>query len=70
VPTKKALEEAALAQRTEAERVWYPVLCISFGAGYLAKVPGKRALEEAGLVRRTGAEEFWYVLTCVYFGAG
>jgi hypothetical protein len=70
VPTKKALEEAGLVQRTAAERVWYVVLCICFGAGYFAKVPAKKALEESGLVQRTGAEQFWYVVQCIAFGHG
>jgi hypothetical protein len=31
---------------TEAEKVWYLLLCIWFGAGYLHKVPTKKALSE------------------------
>ena len=55
---------------TAAERFWYVLQCITFGAGYFAKVPVKKALSEAGLAEMTGAEHFWYVLQCITFGAG
>jgi hypothetical protein len=59
-----------LATRTAAERFWYVLQCIAFGAGYLAKIPAKAALRDAGLVKLTGAEQFWYVLQCIAFGGG
>jgi hypothetical protein len=55
---------------TGAERFWYVVLCIYFGAGYLAKVCHKKALHESGLAERTDAEKFWYFLLCLWLGAG
>jgi Protein of unknown function (DUF2510) len=55
---------------TAAERFWYVLQCIAFGAGYFAKIPTKRALADLGLARMTGAEKFWYVLQCIAFGAG
>jgi hypothetical protein len=57
-------------QLTAAEKFWYVLQCIAFGAGYLSKVPVKKALSEAGLAEMTGAEKFWYVLQCIAFGAG
>jgi hypothetical protein len=58
------------AARTGAEKFWYVLMCIYFGAGYLAKIPTKAALRDAGLVQLTGAEQFWYFLENVFFGAG
>jgi hypothetical protein len=58
------------AARTSAEKFWYVLMCIDFGAGYLAKVPAKAALRDAGLVQLTGAEKFWYVVENIAFGAG
>jgi hypothetical protein len=55
---------------TAAERFWYVLGCIGFGAMYFAKVPVKKALSEVGAAQMTGAEQFWYVLQCVFFGAG
>lgn len=55
---------------TGAEKVWYVLQCIAFGAGYFAKIPTKKALSELGLVKLTGAERFWYILQCICFGAG
>lgn len=55
---------------TTWEGIWYMLMCISLGAGYLAKVPAKKALQDAGIGTMTSAEQFWYVLMCVMFGAG
>jgi hypothetical protein len=55
---------------TRAERFWYVVQCIMFGAGYFAKIPTKKALSDAGLCGLTSAEKFWYVLQCIFFGSG
>jgi hypothetical protein len=55
---------------TAAEKFWYVLQCIWFGAGYFSKVPTKKALSDAGLCHMTGAEKFWYVLSCIAFGAG
>jgi len=35
-------------QLTAAEKFWYVLQCIAFGAGYLAKVPVKKAFSEPG----------------------
>jgi hypothetical protein len=61
---------ASLAYRTSAEKFWYVLQCIYFGAGYLAKIPVKAALRDAGKCELTGAESFWYLLECLLFGAG
>jgi hypothetical protein len=55
---------------TAAQQFWYVLMCIGFGAGYLAKIPAKKALSDIGLARLTSAESFWYVLMCCAFGAG
>lgn len=55
---------------TSAEKFWYILGCIYFGAAYFQKVPVKKALSEYGLVEMTGAEKFWYVVQCIFFGAG
>jgi len=55
---------------TSAGAFWYVLQCISFGAGYFAKVPAKKALQDFGMVQMTAAEKFWYVLMCIGFGAG
>jgi hypothetical protein len=54
---------------TGAEKFWYVLQCIWFGAGYFAKVPVKKAMSERGLCQMTSAESFWYVLGCIFFGA-
>ena len=54
---------------TGAEKFWYVLNCIWFGAGYFAKVPVKKAMSERGLCQMTSAESFWYVLGCLFFGA-
>jgi hypothetical protein len=54
---------------TAVEQFWYVLMCISFGAGYLAKLPVKKALSDFGLAEMTDAEKFWYVLMCIPFGA-
>ena len=53
-----------------AEKFWYTLECISFGAGYFGKVPLKKAMSENGIVELTSAERFWYVIQCIFFGAG
>ncbi|MGO8873390.1 MAG: hypothetical protein ACLQPH_18705 [Acidimicrobiales bacterium] len=55
---------------TSWEGIWYVLMCVWFGAGYLTKVPAKKALQDFGLVEMTGAEHFWYILMCIGFGAG
>ena len=55
---------------TAAQKFWYILSCIPFGAGYLAKVPAKKAMADFGLASLTGAEAFWYILMCLPFGAG
>ncbi|HEX3647091.1 MAG TPA: hypothetical protein VHV49_01615 [Pseudonocardiaceae bacterium] len=55
---------------TTAEAFWYVLMCIGFGAGYLAKVPVKKALAEYGLVEMTAAEKFWYVVENIAFASG
>jgi hypothetical protein len=64
---------AGVAKKTALtawEGIWYILMCISFGAGYLAKVPAKKALQDAGMGTMTSAEQFWYVLMCISLGAG
>jgi hypothetical protein len=55
---------------TSAQRFWYVVQCIAFGAGYFMKIPPKKALADYGMAQLTPAEEFWYILQCCAFGAG
>ena len=55
---------------TGAERFWYILQCVAFGAGYFAKIPTKKALSDAGLVEMTSWERIWYVLQCIAFGSG
>lgn len=55
---------------TAAEKFWYVLGCIGFGAAYFAKIPAKKALSDFGMAELTGAEAFWYVLQCIAFGAG
>lgn len=55
---------------TAWEGFWYVLMCINFGAGYLAKVPVKKALQDADMGTMTAAESFWYVLMCLCFGTG
>jgi hypothetical protein len=55
---------------TAAEKFWYVLSCIAFGAGYFAKIPAKKAMEDFGLTELTGAEAFWYILMCIGFGGG
>ena len=57
-------------ETTSAEKFWYVLGCIYFGAAYFAKVPVKKALSEYGLVEMTGAEKFWYVVQNIFFGSG
>jgi len=56
-------------RRTSAERFWYVIQNIAFGAGYFAKIPAKKAaIEVTGRGSLTGFENFWYVLGCIAFG--
>jgi hypothetical protein len=55
---------------TSMETFWYYLQCISFGAGYFAKVPVKKALTERGLASMSAAENIWYVIMCLCFGLG
>jgi len=55
---------------TAAQQFWYVLQCISFGAGYFAKIPAKKALADFGMIELTSAEKFWYVLQCLACGAG
>ena len=55
---------------TSAQRFWYVVQCIAFGAGYFMKIPPKKALADYGMAQLTPAEEFWYTVQCIFLGAG
>ena len=66
-PYAQAIRKTCL---TAAEKFWYVVGNIAFGAAYFAKIPAKKALSDFGLAELTSAEEFWYVLMCIAFGAG
>src|SRR4051794_15333289 len=55
---------------TGAEQFWYVLQCISFGAGYFAKIPTKKALSDVRLATMTDISQFWYVLQCIAFGGG
>jgi hypothetical protein len=55
---------------TAAEKFWYVLMCIGFGAGYFAKIPSKKAMSDFGLCELTSAEAFWYILMCIAFGGG
>ena len=55
---------------TAAEKFWYVLGCIAFGAFYFAKIPAKKALSDFGMTEMTSAESFWYILMCISFGAG
>jgi hypothetical protein len=58
----------ATNNRTPAERFWYFVQNIAFGAGYFAKIPAKKAaIEVTGGGELTAFEHFWYVLGNVFF---
>jgi hypothetical protein len=69
-PTPPQNQTLGSGQTTTAERFWYVLHCIYFGAGYLSKVPVKKALSEYGLDQLTGAEKFWYVVENICFAAG
>jgi len=60
----------AMTELTAAERFWYLLGNIAFGAMYLAKVPAKKAFSDFGLVEMTGGEKTWYTILCLMFGAG
>jgi hypothetical protein len=55
---------------TAAERFWYILGNIAFGAMYLRKVPAKKAMSEFGLAEMTSAEKTWYTILCILCGAG
>ncbi|CAJ1504237.1 hypothetical protein MU0083_003386 [[Mycobacterium] kokjensenii] len=55
---------------TGPARVWYVLMNVAFGAGYLAKIPTKKALSERGVAVMTKAERIWYRLMCIAFGTG
>jgi hypothetical protein len=55
---------------TAAQKFWYVIGNIPFGAAYFTKVPAKKAMADFGLAELTGAEAFWYILMCIPFGAG
>ena len=55
---------------TAAQKFWYVLSNIPFGAGYFAKIPAKKALHDFGMTELTGPEAFWYILMCLPFGAG
>jgi hypothetical protein len=40
------MHDFGLAEMTAAEKFWYILMCIPFGAGYLAKVPVAKAITE------------------------
>ena len=44
---RKALADPNVLPMTEAGGIWYILLCLYFGAGYLNKVVFKKALSEA-----------------------
>jgi hypothetical protein len=54
--------------RTAAEKFWYILGCMAFGAAYFSKIPVKAALRDYGMATMTGAESFWYILGCLAFG--
>ena len=66
----KPLQKLGAGVTTTAEAFWYILMCIWFGAAYLAKVPVKKALAEYGLVEMTAAEKFWYVVENIAFASG
>ena len=43
---KKALSDIHLARMTDVSQFWYILQCVSFGAGYFAKVIHKKGLSE------------------------
>ena len=63
-------QPARLYGLTAAQKFWYILSNIAFGAGYFAKIPGKKAMADFGMTDLTGAEAFWYILMCIPFGAG
>jgi hypothetical protein len=67
---QQPLAQVRAAGLTAAQKFWYVLMCIGFGAGYFAKIPAKKALTDFGLGELTAAESFWYVLMCIAFGAG
>jgi hypothetical protein len=55
---------------TAAQKFWYVLSNIPFGAGYFAKIPAKKAMADFGMTDLTTPEAFWYILMCLPFGAG
>ena len=56
--------------RTSAERFWYVLGCVAFGAAYFGKIPTKAALRDVGSANMTSAETIWYMIMNIAFGAG
>jgi hypothetical protein len=51
-PTRKeAMHDFGLAEMTGAEKFWYVLMCIPFGAGYFAKIPVAKAITEMQRLR-------------------
>lgn len=69
-PPQQYTRAVSKVSLTAAEKFWYVLGCIAFGASYFAKVPAKKALSDFGLAEMTSAESFWYILMCISFGAG
>jgi hypothetical protein len=46
------MEDFRFCRMTSAEHFWYIVMCVFFGAGYLAKLPTAKALSELPQFRR------------------
>jgi hypothetical protein len=45
---------------TPAERFWYVLMCIPFGAGYFPKVPTAKALSELPQFRTATVQQMEY----------
>ena len=60
----------AMTELTAAERFWYLLGNIAFGAMYLMKVPAKKAFSDFGLVQLTEGENTWYIVLCIMYGRG
>ena len=46
IPAKKALADFGMAEMTGAEKFWYVLQCIAFGADYFAKLAVAKTLSE------------------------
>jgi hypothetical protein len=69
-PQQRYSRAVSKVSLTAAEKFWYVLGCIAFGASYFAKIPAKKALSDFGMTEMTSAESFWYILMCISFGAG